>query len=151
MRSPPDVVVLFIDRPLGTDPEYFSSDLRMDSQSLAKASSVRTALGIDTDAQFHVHSVTRMSSDTTNLLTNKDSNLIHGKRHPMFTVQWKTDALSNEWNRTIFSVFTSNRVRTDCTSETPIGRVITSESPDNEMHATFNPNWGIRVVSNTVA
>ena len=150
-RSPPDVVVLFIDRHLGTDPEYFSSDLRMDSQSLAKASSVRTALGIDTDAQFHVHSVTRMSSDTTNLFTNKHGNRIHGKRYPMFTVQWKTDALSEERNRTIFSVFTSNRVRTDCTSQTPIGRIITSESPDNEVYATFNQNWGIRVLSNTVA
>ena len=149
-QSPPDVVVLFVDRHLGTDPEYFSSDLRMDCRSLAKASSVRATIGIEADTPFQVHSITRMSSDTSNLFTNKNGDLMHGKRHPMFTVQWKNDPLSNEWNSTIFSIFTSNRVRTDCTANIPIGRIITSKSPDNEMYATFNPNWGIKVIDNTI-
>jgi hypothetical protein len=141
---------LFIDRHLGTDPEYFSSDLRMDTRSLAKASSVRTALDIPTGVPFHVHSIVRMSSDTTDLFSNKNGNLVHGKRYPMFTVQWKTDTLSNEWNRTILSVFTSNRVSTDGKTESPLGRVITSKSIDGELHTTFNSNWGLRVVSNTI-
>jgi hypothetical protein len=149
-QSPSDVVVLFIDRHLGTDPEYFSSDLRMDTRSLAKASSVRTALDIPTGVPFHVHSIVRMSSDTTDLFSNKNGNLVHGKRYPMFTVQWKTDTLSNEWNRTILSVFTSNRVSTDGKTESPLGRVITSKSIDGELHTTFNSNWGLRVVSNTI-
>jgi len=149
-QSPPDVIALFVDRHLGTDPEYFSSDLRMDSQSLAKASSVRIALGISADAELHIHSITRISSDATNLFTNKNGNLVHGKRHPMFAVQWKTDALSDKWNRTVFSIFTSNRVRTDSTTLRPIGRIITSKSADNGLYAKFNPNWGIKVITNHI-
>lgn len=144
--SPPDVCLLFIDRHLGTDPEYFSSDMRMDTPALKRASSVRNALGIAPTLPFYVQSITRMSSGNTNVFTNKNGTLVHGKQHPLFAVRWKTDISVDQWHESTFSAFTGNRVRVDDAPETAIGRIITVTPGDTPAHSTFNQNWSIRLV-----
>ena len=50
-----DVTVLLIDRSLGTDPDMNSNDLRMNTEAMQSASSVRHALGYDCfNLDFHV-------------------------------------------------------------------------------------------------
>ena len=145
-QSPSDLVVLFVDRHLGTDPEYFSSDLRMQAQQLAEASSVKNALRLPLDSEFYIQSVSRVSSSVTNLFTNKNGHRIHGKRYALFTVKWKTDALELHCNSSTLAVFTSNRVRTDTVASSSIGRVITEKSPDGVSHSTYNKNWRVRLI-----
>ena len=144
--SPPDVSLLFIDRHLGTDPEYFSSDLRMDTAALHKASSVRAALGLPSTSPFCVQAITRLSSGNTNVFTNKNGTPIHGKQHALFSVRWKVDLLADHWNESTFSAFSANRVRTDNAPATAIGRVVTVTTKASPAHSAFNPNWAIRLI-----
>jgi hypothetical protein len=146
-HSPPDVSLLFIDRHLGTDPEYFSSDLRMDTTALHKASSVRAVLGLESNLPFSVQAIRRLSSANTNVFTNKYGALVHGKQHVLFAVQWTVD--NKQWNESTFSAFSANRVRTDHETDTSVGRIITITPADRAVHCAYNPNWSIRLVHTT--
>ena len=150
-QSPPDVVVLFVDRHLGTDPEYFSSDPRMRTTDLHTASSVRACLCanglIAPNEPLCVRSVTRLSSRLTQTFRNKNGHRVHGKMHTLFVVHWKKHPLNDEWQQTVFSVFTSNRTRTDMQPDPPIGRIVTSTDANGNDHAAFNPEWRIRIAS----
>lgn len=137
--SPADVCVLFIDKHLGTDPEYFSSDMRMNTNALRSASSVKNALGIKN--VLYVQSMRRFSSRSTRTFTNQYGNVDHGKMHVLFAIKWKSDALSERWNDTIFSVFVANRTR-----DNQIGRMKAIPDEDDKIHTTFNTDWGIRVL-----
>ena len=142
LTSPPDVVALFIDKHLGTDPEYFSSDVRMNVSALRSASSVRHVLGIPHSSTFCVRSIHRLSSQSTKTFTNAYGDTEHGKMHVLFSIKWKANALDGCWNGTTLSIFTANAARNNHATS----RVGTASDEFGKLYTTFNTNWCMKVV-----
>ena len=137
---PDDYHVLFLDRRLGTDPEFFSTDSRMAFQELHSASSVREALGIapeDTDVVLgsawreHIEGKMKLAShDTRNIAT--------------FAVQWKQYSVS-DWNTSLLQVVCANRHRSDrINSTTSTARIITASTDNQELYSVYNSDWKIQ-------
>jgi hypothetical protein len=137
---PDDYHVLFLDRRLGTDPEFFSTDSRMAFQELHSASSVREALGIDptdTDVVFgsawreHIECKMKLAShDTRNIAT--------------FAVQWKQNSVS-DWKTSLLQVVCANRHRNDLVNPAAsAARIITVSTDNQELYSVYNSDWKIQ-------
>ena len=137
---PDDYHVLFIDRRLGTDPEFFSTDSRMAFQELQSASSVRQALGIDpADNNVVLGSAWREHIEGKMKLASHDT-----KNIATFAVQWKPTSVS-DWKTSLLQVTCANRHRNDQIDPVAsAARIITVSMDNQELYSVYNSDWKIQ-------
>jgi hypothetical protein len=157
-----DMHTLFVDRKDGTDPELFSTDQRMGTEDLYRASSVRHALGIhEKDENLVLDRAWRVASSCTTSLTRPSTN----DNKAFFAVRWKPDrSPDTPYTTSLFGVGCQNRFRTDTAQDkhnyevhqNNVARVKTvsgdsdtvctqNETPA-DCYTTFNPEWRVHLV-----
>lgn len=159
-----DFHCLFLDRQLGTDPDFFSNDVRLNAEDLRRASSVRNALGIaDTDTNPVFDRCWRVAV-VGSAAQSKQMGDVNPttKQRCYFAVRWKPSPF-DIFRDTLFVIYNQNRQRSDYPNiENSHSRIVTvhpasnhTEGNDNasvtepDYYSTFNPAWQLRVVTDS--
>lgn len=140
-----DAVALFVDPETGTDPEYFSTDPRMQAGLLAQNSSVRHALGLSNTPSAILGNVRVVTCGGKRPFTTLGCGDVEGKHCVFFIASWKVNGRDPVWSHSLLCVGTTNRSVKDIDRQTPIGRLVSQPDPDNgKTHAASNHLWAIR-------
>jgi hypothetical protein len=141
----PDATVLFVNKETGTDPDYFSGDLCMDTSKLYKSSSIRCALEKEHDPDFVLGGVRRVHVHGKRPFSTQAGVDLDGRQFATLSVKWKARPSDPDWSETFMTFIAANRLQSDCHSDTPMGRIVSVVGPKG-LHSQFNANWRLRVL-----
>ena len=133
-----DMHVLFIHRNFGTDPEFCSSDIKMQVCDLHEASSVKHALGYgDNLDDIEILNAWRCNVQGLRPCNLNSTTVMDNSQIATFAVQW---AAGSEQRVSCFRVPCANRFRLDKSGLAPRIKQVKNDTT-GQTYSCYNENW----------
>jgi hypothetical protein len=139
-----DISVMFPSTKLGTDPEFFSLDPRMNAELIRQNSSVRFALGIKPNQRVQWGAITALTPRCADkYMSPPNGTKVDSRIASLCVVNW-TDKKGQ--HSALLQIMSAQRINAvDGLQQNGLSRVISKRS-GNDTYTTVDKNWKIRVM-----